>query len=202
MTAVWPVHLCWFAIWNPKQKRKLFSSLQHSFWSFSSTQQLVFRKRMRSYELWVDCHFWLKLGNRFKNYWGHGKGEDTGRHMDRLADRWTDSVVFLGSQAKDSCGSVACLFQHIVTSHGAFLSATRITVNTFKQITGRCQLSLALGEIKTSRAWHLPLPSCSSLHLLKLISSLSAQGRRKSGSASLCKCPWGGREGCLWCSCP
>lgn len=90
MTAVWPVHLRWFAIWNPKQKRKLFSSLQHSFWSFLSTQQLIFRKYTRSYELWSDCEFWLKLGNGFKNYWGHGRREDTGRHMDMLADRWMD----------------------------------------------------------------------------------------------------------------
>lgn len=110
MPAVWPIHLCWLAIWNPKQKRKLFSALpQHSFWSFSSTQQLVFMKCMRSYELWVVCQFWLKLGKGFKNYWGRGGGEDTGRQKDRPADGQTDSAIFLGSQAKDSSGSVACL---------------------------------------------------------------------------------------------
>lgn len=113
---------------------------------------------MRSRELWVVNKFWLKLDNELKNYWACGGQEDSGRQIDRLADRWTYGQWSSSEPGlKIAVGVPLASLHHIVTSPGAFPSATSIAVNTFKWIFGRYQQSQALGEIKASRTWGLPL---------------------------------------------
>lgn len=89
----------------------------------------------------------------WRGYW-QTDGQ-AGRQMN-IRTVWSSSEPRL----KIAVGAPLSSLQRIVTSPGAFPSATRIAVNTFKWIFGRYQQSQALDEIKTSRTWGLLLLSC------------------------------------------